>query len=132
MSKNEQVLIYTTWPDTDSAEAAGRALVGGRQAACVNVLGVATAIYAWQGAIERDSEYPMLIKTVGAQVAGVIETVRRLHPYDVPAVAVVPIAGGDPEFLAWIEAQTHQNETIEETGALGAEHNSKDNGNDAE
>ncbi|MGI9477986.1 MAG: divalent-cation tolerance protein CutA [Hyphomicrobiaceae bacterium] len=106
MDDKAQVLIYTTWPDPDSAAAAGAALVAEKRAACVNILGPATAIYTWQGAVEQDTEHPMLIKTVRARVAGVIETVRRLHPYDVPAVAVVPIVDGDAEFLAWIAAQT--------------------------
>lgn len=100
------VLIYTTWPDTASAEAAGRVLVAERLAACVNILGAATAIYAWQDAIERDTEHPMLIKTRAANVDAVAAAVRRLHPYDVPAVAVLAIAGGDGEFLEWISAQT--------------------------
>lgn len=100
------VLVYTTWPNSDSAEAAGRALVAERLAACVNILGAATAIYAWQGEIERDTEHPMVIKTRAGNVDGVVATVRRLHPYDVPAVAVLPVTGGDGDFLAWIDAQT--------------------------
>ena len=122
MDGNARVLFYTTWTDTDSAEAAGRALVADRLAACVNILGAATAIYSWQGAVERDAEHPMLVKTVAARVPGVLETVRRLHPCDVPACAVVPIVDGDPEFLAWIEAQT---------AAPGAADN-EDGNNDAE
>lgn len=100
------VLIYTTWPDSASAEAAAGALVAQGLAACVNILGPATAIYAWQGEIERDTEHPMLIKTRPANVDAVVATVRQMHPYEVPAVAVLPITGGDRDFLAWIGAQT--------------------------
>lgn len=103
---DEPVLIYTTWPDVDRAEAAGRTLVLERRAACVNILAPATAIYEWQGEAQRDVEHPMLIKTRRGQVSGVVRAVRRLHPYDVPAVAVLPISDGDPEFLAWISTQT--------------------------
>lgn len=106
MNDSGRVLIYTTWPDAGSAEAAGRVLVDEKLAACVNILGPATAIYAWQGVVEQATEHPMLIKTVTAQVPGVLDAVQRLHPYDVPAAAVVPIVDGNPEFLAWIEAQT--------------------------
>lgn len=103
---NQPVLIYTTWPDAKQAEAAGRQLVVDRQAACVNVLGGATAIYSWQGEAQRDTEYPMLIKTRHGQAGAVVERVRRLHPYDVPAVTVWPISDGAPDFLAWITSQT--------------------------
>jgi len=35
---NRAVLVYTTWPATADAEAAGRTLVERRLAACVNIL----------------------------------------------------------------------------------------------
>ncbi len=122
MSDSERVLIYTTWPDSASAEAAGRALVQEKLAACVNILGAATAIYAWQGTLERDTEHPMLIKTRRALVPGVLAAVRRLHPYDVPAAAVLPISDGDPEFLAWISTQTR---TPDEMGNEDASNHAK-------
>ena len=100
------VLIYTTWPDTARAEAAGRSLVAEKLVACVNILGAATAIYAWQGEVQQETECPMLMKTRRARVDDVITAVKRLHPYDVPAIAVLPIESGDPEFQAWIGAQT--------------------------
>ena len=102
----QPMLIYTTWPDAAQAEAAARRLVTNREAACVNVLGAATAIYSWQGEAQRDVEYPMLIKTRRDQVSAVVERVRRVHPYDVPAIAAWPLDDGAPEFLAWITLQT--------------------------
>lgn len=102
----DYVLIYTTWPDAASAEGAGRSLVAGKLAACVNILGNATAIYEWQGEIEQETERPMLIKTQKARVEAVISNVKQMHPYDVPAIAVLPIDGGEPEYLAWIGTQT--------------------------
>ena len=104
--RSPYVLIYTTWPDAESAKAAGCVLVTERIAACVNVLAEATAIYQWQGQAHSDSEHPMLIKTVGERVDDVIETVHRHHPYDVPAIVVVPIEDGDTTFLQWIAEQT--------------------------
>lgn len=103
---DSRVLIYTTWPDAASAEAAARVLVAEKLVACANILGEATAIYAWQDKIEQETECPMLLKTRRARVDAVKETVKRLHAYDVPAIAVLPIEDGEPEFLAWIGAQT--------------------------
>lgn len=100
------VLIYTTWPDAALAEAAARALVADKLVACANILGSATSIYAWQGEIEQGTERPMLLKTCRGRVDAVKDSVKRLHPYDVPAIAVLPITDGEPEFLAWICEQT--------------------------
>jgi periplasmic divalent cation tolerance protein len=105
-SEMNPVLIYTTWPDVDAATAVGRELVAKKLAACVNVLSPATSIYMWDGATACDTEHPMLIKTVAGRSQTVMAMVRRLHPYDVPAIAVLDITGGDPAFLSWIGAQT--------------------------
>jgi periplasmic divalent cation tolerance protein len=37
--KNEVAVLYTTWPDAESAASAGRMLVGEGLCACVNILG---------------------------------------------------------------------------------------------
>ena len=57
------VIVYTTWPTSVEAEAAGRILVERRLAACVNILPGMTSIYRWQGALERGEEAVMIIKT---------------------------------------------------------------------
>jgi periplasmic divalent cation tolerance protein len=99
------VLIYTTWPDAETATRAARCLIEQRLAACANILGAATAVYQWQGAVHQDSECPMLIKTTARLVDDVARVVKTNHPYDVPAFAVIEISGGDPLFLAWIAQQ---------------------------
>jgi periplasmic divalent cation tolerance protein len=109
-SEAKLVLIYTTWPDAEAAGAAGGELVAKKLAACVNILAPATSIYVWDGATECDTEHPMLIKTVAGRTQAVMKMVKQLHPYDVPAFAVLDIADGDPAFLSWIAAQTRGSE----------------------
>ena len=53
---------------------AGASIEGG--AAGDGAGGDATAIYAWQGALERDTEHPMLIKTRRGCVADALALVR--------------------------------------------------------
>jgi len=106
MSDQEAVLIYTTWPNADLAVAAGEQLLARRTVACVNILAPATAIYMWQGKTEHGQEVPMLIKTVRRHVDNVVAEINHLHPYDVPAVAAVPIVDGNAAFLEWIGCQT--------------------------
>ncbi|MBU2533947.1 MAG: divalent-cation tolerance protein CutA [Alphaproteobacteria bacterium] len=105
-AQSQHVLIYTTWPDAESAAAAGEELVSRRLAACVNILAPATSIYQWQGSIERAQETPMLVKTVRRRIDSVIARIRTLHPYDVPAVVVLSIEGGNSDFLAWLSTET--------------------------
>jgi periplasmic divalent cation tolerance protein len=103
---DEAVLVYTTWPDADTAAAAARAAVEAGAAACAHVLAPMRSVYRWDGALEEASETPVLFKTT----AGAAERLRALvvarHPYDLPCVVAIPIsaAGSHPAFLAWIAA----------------------------
>jgi periplasmic divalent cation tolerance protein len=103
---DKAVLIYSTFPSPESAEAVGGALVDRALAACVNILPGMTSIYVWQGQRHRDAETVMIIKT-RAQIADtVVAEAKRLHPYTNPAFVVLPVAGGSTDFLRWIAEQT--------------------------
>ncbi len=100
------VFVYTTYPSVVEAEAAGRALVEARLCACVNILPGMVSLYRWRGAIERGDEVVMIIKTRSALAEGVRAAVRRMHSYTTPAILVLPIENVDPDYHAWILAET--------------------------
>jgi periplasmic divalent cation tolerance protein len=100
------VLVYTTWPSIVEAETAGRGIVERRLAACVNILPGMISHYWWQGALERGEEVVMILKTRARLAEAVRHAVRERHPYTTPAILVLPVEGGDPDYLAWIEAET--------------------------
>jgi periplasmic divalent cation tolerance protein len=99
---DKAVLIYTTYPSAAEAEEAGAALVTSGLAACVNVVPGMTSIYAWQGRLERRAESIMVIKTRSALADEAAGAVRVRHSYENPAILVIPVTGGSPDFLAWI------------------------------
>jgi periplasmic divalent cation tolerance protein len=80
-------------------------LLDRRLAACVQVLGPMTSCYWWQGSREVATEWVCVIKTRTSLVDEVAAAVRSVHSYDLPEVLAVPVTGGDPEYLAWIEAE---------------------------
>lgn len=99
-------LILTTMPDDERADALARALVDERLAACVNVYGSMTSTYRWKGAIERDAERQLVIKTTRARVADVQARIRTLHPYELPEFLVVGVDDGSSDYVGWVEAST--------------------------
>jgi periplasmic divalent cation tolerance protein len=105
-ANDKPILIYATFPSLQDAERIGGELVDCRLAACVNIIPGMTSIYIWKGERQRDSECVGIIKTRQTLAGPVMAMVRRLHSYDNPALVVLPVEGGSPEFLAWIEAQT--------------------------
>jgi len=100
------VFVYTTYPSLVEAEQAGRAIVERRLAACVNILPGMISHYWWQGAVERDEEVVMIVKTRATLAEAVRAAVKEMHSYTTPAILVLPIESGDENYLAWIMAET--------------------------
>lgn len=112
MQENDKaVLVYATFPSLETAETEGAALVDAGLAACVNILPGMISIYIWNGARHRDAEVVMVIKTRGSLAERVIEQVRARHPYETPALLVLPVEGGSAQYLAWLMDQTDTRST---------------------
>ncbi len=105
-ANNKLILIYATFPTLQDAERIGGELVDCGLAACVNIIPGMTSIYIWKDQRHSDSECVAIIKTRSALADPVMARVRSLHPYDIPALVVLPIEGGSGDFLRWIEEQT--------------------------
>ena len=89
---SEPLLIYTTWPDAESARAFAAEAVEARLAACANILGPMISVYRWQGAVEQAAETPMLLKTTSEVVEALRSRFQASHPYETPAFVAVPLA----------------------------------------
>jgi len=100
------LLVLTTMPDRASATNLARILVEERLAACVNVLADCTSLYRWQGKSETATEVPVLIKTVDQHYSRLEQRIMSMHPYELPELIAVPISGGLPAYLKWIETET--------------------------
>jgi periplasmic divalent cation tolerance protein len=100
------VFVYTTYPSIVEAEQAGRELVERRLCACVNILPGMVSLYWWRGAIERNDEVVMIIKTRTSLAEAVGAAVKQMHSYTTPAILVLPIESVDPDYHAWIVAET--------------------------
>lgn len=99
-------LVYATYPSLARAEAAARQLVEARLVACGNILPGMVSIYRWEGTVERADEVVLLLKTTAALAEQVVAAVRADHPYEVPAVFILPVERTHPAFLAWVGAET--------------------------
>ncbi len=100
---DDLVILYTTWPDAETAAACGRAAVEARLAACANLLAPMRSIYRWDGAIRSDTEIPMLLKTTLAAAERLRDFVGERHPYDTPCMLALQTwpAGCNPAYALW-------------------------------
>lgn len=99
------VTVYATFPELGVARQIGRAMVEGRLAACVNILPVMQSIYTWEGVVEEADEVAALFKTRADRVDDLIAAIVARHPYEVPALVVVPIDKAFAAFGDWIRTE---------------------------
>jgi periplasmic divalent cation tolerance protein len=99
------IVLTTLGSDIDPATLAMR-LVEERLAACVNVLPEMESFFRWHGAVERDRERQLLIKTRAALVPELQRRLLEMHPYDLPEFLVLSVSAGSEDYLKWITAST--------------------------
>ena len=98
----DALLCLCTCPDAATAERLAASLVEERLAACVSLVPGLRSIYRWQGAIQRDEELLLLIKTTRARYPALQARLQALHPYELPELVAVEVADGLPAYLRWV------------------------------
>ena len=100
------LLVHVSCPPA-LAEALAATLVEARVAACVSIVPAIRSVYRWQGAVQRDDEALLLIKTAAARFEALKAAVLQHHPYELPEiVAVNPVHGHLPYFAWVVESST--------------------------
>ncbi len=96
------VAVLSTVGRAEDAERIAAALVERRLAACVNVLPGLRSVYRWKGAVEREDEVLLLIKTRGERLEDLRQALVALHPYELPEIVAFAITAGHAPYLDWI------------------------------
>jgi periplasmic divalent cation tolerance protein len=95
-------IVLTTAPSEEEARKIARHLVEHQLAACVNVISQMESVYRWQGKVESNREWLLLIKTSAERFPAVRDAIRELHSYDLPECIAVSIEDGGAEYLEWL------------------------------
>lgn len=102
------LLALSTFPDPEAAREISNQLVSGSFAACANILPAIESIYRWKGEIETGNETLVLFKLSENRQSAFQDKLRSLHPYDIPEIIFVPVAGGLSEYLEWVSENCGQ------------------------
>ena len=94
------VCLVTTPPDR--ADPIAEALVERKLVACVNILSAVQSVYRWKGAVERDEEALLVIKTTSDAIPALDEALGELHPYETFELVALDVSGGAAPYLEWI------------------------------
>ncbi|NJE29952.1 divalent-cation tolerance protein CutA [Thermococcus sp. 18S1] len=98
----EMILVYTTFPDWESAERVVKALLERKLIACAN-LREHKAFYWWQGKIEEDKEVGAILKTEVEKWRELRDAIKEMHPYEVPLIARIEVDKVNDEYAEWLE-----------------------------
>jgi periplasmic divalent cation tolerance protein len=98
----EILLAFSTFPDAETARRISNQLIKEKFAACANILPGVESIYRWEGKIEAANETLVLFKLSEDRQTAFQETLRSLHPYEVPEILCLRIDRGLPEYLSWV------------------------------
>ncbi len=99
-------LIYSTFPNKESADVVAREIIAENAAACVNIIANVFSSYRWNDDIVEDQEVIMLAKTTAHKVNDVRNTIERLHPYSCPAIIEISADAINEGYAKWMVENT--------------------------
>jgi periplasmic divalent cation tolerance protein len=100
------VIVLVTLPNLKTARALAKAALTAQLVACANLVPKLESHYWWQGKLEKSAEVLVIMKTQKRHLAALEAAVLAVHPYDTPEFVVLPLAGGNERYLAWIDVNT--------------------------
>ena len=100
---SERIVALSTVATSEDAERIATALVERGLAACVNVVPGVVSVYRWKGAVQREEERLLVIKTRTDRFEALREALVSLHPYEVPELVALAIESGHAPYLTWLD-----------------------------
>jgi periplasmic divalent cation tolerance protein len=104
----ELCVVYITASNTEEAVKIAEMAVNERLAACANIIDNMTAIYRWEGKIQKDNEAVLLLKTKSSLFSELEKAVRAIHSYVSPCIVSIPISDASESYAEWLISQTRQ------------------------
>lgn len=104
--KENYLVVFITAGTSEEAGRIADILVAERKAACVNIVPGVHSKFWWQGEIDSADEALLIVKTKASLLDELVRLVKENHSYEVPEVVALPILGGNPDYLKWIDEVT--------------------------
>ena len=96
------LIVLTATPNLAEAESLAQKIIEAKLAACVQVLPQLTSFYFWENAIQKDSEYLLLIKTLAEKYAELEKFIHVNHSYEVPEIVALSADKVSESYLNWM------------------------------
>lgn len=96
------IVVLTTVPEIQESEELAKSIVESKLAACVQVVPKIKSYYFWEGKVQNEDEYLLLIKTLSSNFQKLAEFIRSHHSYEVPEVVALEASDVSDSYLSWM------------------------------
>jgi len=108
MENRENVVIFITTGTDVEAQQVAKALLKNRDAACVNIVPKINSFFWWNSKLDSAQESLLVVKSKASLVSEVVRLLKEVHSYETPEIIALPIIGGNPDYLDWIDKEVKQ------------------------
>jgi len=84
------------------AETLAGAIVNLKLAACVQILAPMTSVYFWEGEVQKEKEYLLLIKTLPEKWEELRDFISEHHSYEVPEIIALDGTRVSEPYREWM------------------------------
>lgn len=97
------LIVLTTTPKLEEAEILAEKIITGKLAACVQILPEMKSFYFWEGAVRKEPEHLLLIKTLPENFDAVEKFIQSNHSYSVPEIVALEAEKVSESYLGWMK-----------------------------
>lgn len=101
---------WTTFSTEDEANQMAKKIIEKRLAFCVQVEGPITSTYWWEGKIEQNKEYRMMLKFTGWKRMELMKFISTHHPYSLPEMTFSRMDEMSDKYKTWAMKVTNLND----------------------
>ena len=101
--KESYIVLLITSANPGEAQQISRTLLEQKKAACVNIISEVDSLFWWDDKLDSARESLLIVKSKASLLPEIINLVKKVHSYAVPEIIALPIIGGNPDYLEWID-----------------------------
>jgi periplasmic divalent cation tolerance protein len=94
------ILFYVPFGSEDEAKTVGKSTIEQQLAACTNIFPI-QSMYPWEGALQNDHEFVLLLKTIPEKVIQLTAFIQEKHSYEIPCILHWEVEVND-EYAEWM------------------------------
>tara|TARA_B100000941_G_scaffold271056_1_gene229488 strand:+ start:2186 stop:2500 length:315 start_codon:yes stop_codon:yes gene_type:complete len=99
--ENKTKMLFTTFSKKNDALEFAEKMIKLKLASCVQLIPEITSIYSWNGKVNKNEEFLILIKYNQSRESILLNFLGDNHPYEIPEVAVVDFTIKSKKYKRW-------------------------------